>query len=89
MNEHLILMVTRQTLLIILLVSAPPVLLSLLVGLLISIFQAATQIQEQTLTFVPKLIAVYAALLIAGGWMLSQVVRFTNALFNALPGLLG
>jgi flagellar biosynthetic protein FliQ len=56
---------------------------------MISLFQAATQIQEQTLSFVPKMIAVAIALLVTGNWVLSQLISFTHQLFQALPHLLG
>jgi flagellar biosynthetic protein FliQ len=62
---------------------------ALLVGLLIGIFQAATQIQEMTLSFIPKLIALTFALLFAGPWMLRMLVEFTERLFMAIPGMLG
>jgi len=65
-----------------LLVSAPILLVAILVGLIISIFQATTQIQEQTLTFVPKLIAVAVVGLITGSWMLHQLVNFTERIFT-------
>jgi flagellar biosynthetic protein FliQ len=70
-------------------VAAPMLLTALLVGFLISLFQAATQIQEQTLSFVPKMIAVCIALLVTGNWVLSEMVSFTHQLFNMLPQLLG
>ena len=70
-------------------VAAPILLTALLVGFVISLFQAATQIQEQTLSFVPKMIAVAIALLVTGNWVLSELVDFTHSLFDALPRLLG
>jgi flagellar biosynthetic protein FliQ len=70
-------------------VAAPILLTALLVGFLISLFQAATQIQEQTLSFVPKMIAVAIALLVTGNWVLAQLVDFTHQLFAELPALLG
>ncbi len=85
--EAYILQVTREALLLVLLASAPPVLASLATGLIISIFQATTQIQEQTLTFVPKLIAVMATLIITGPWIGGQLLRFTRMLFEGFPGL--
>jgi flagellar biosynthesis protein FliQ len=69
-------------------VAAPILLTALLVGFLISLFQAATQIQEQTLSFVPKMIAVAIALLVTGNWVLNQMVTFTQSLFDMLPRLL-
>jgi flagellar biosynthetic protein FliQ len=70
-------------------VAAPVLLTALLVGFLISLFQAATQIQEQTLSFVPKMIAVAIALLVSGNWVLQEMVSFTHTLFDMLPSLLG
>jgi flagellar biosynthesis protein FliQ len=70
-------------------IAAPMLLTALLVGFLISLFQAATQIQEPTLSFVPKMIAVAIALLVTGNWVLSELVSFTHQLFAMLPHLLG
>jgi flagellar biosynthetic protein FliQ len=70
-------------------VAAPILVTALLVGFLISLFQAATQIQEPTLSFVPKVIAVAIALLVTGNWVLSTLVDFTQQLFASLPQLLG
>ena len=78
-----------RTMLIAAKVAAPVLLTALLVGFLISLFQAATQIQEQTLSFVPKVIAVAIALLVSGNWVLSELVSFTQSLFDMLPSLLG
>lgn len=70
-------------------ISAPILLTALGVGFLISLFQAATQIQEPTLSFVPKVIAIAVALLLTGNWILAELVSFTEDLFAMLPGLLG
>ena len=78
-----------QTMMLAAKVAAPVLLTALLVGFLISLFQAATQIQEQTLSFVPKMIAVAIALLVSGNWVLSELVSFTQSLFDMLPSLLG
>ena len=78
-----------QTTLLAAKVAAPVLLTALLVGFLISLFQAATQIQEPTLSFVPKMIAVAIALLVTGNWVLSELVSFTHELFGMLPHLLG
>ena len=67
-------------------IAAPMLLTSLVIGLLISIFQVVTQVQEMTLTFVPKIIASVAVVLIFGGWMLTTLVNFTVALFNIAAG---
>ncbi len=66
-----------HSLVLVLILSAPAVLAGLLVGFMISLFQAVTQIQEQTLTFVPKIIAVFLVLLVTGGWTISQLNGFT------------
>ena len=78
-----------QTMLVAAKVSAPILLTALLVGFMISLFQAATQIQEPTLSFVPKMIAVAIALLVTGNWVLAELVSFTDHLFESLPRLLG
>jgi flagellar biosynthetic protein FliQ len=78
-----------QTMMLAAKVAAPILLTALLVGFLISLFQAATQIQEQTLSFVPKMIAVAIALLVSGNWVLAELVSFTQSLFDMLPTLLG
>jgi len=77
--------VARQSLFLALILTAPPVMAALLVGLTISIMQATTQIQEQTLTFVPKLVAVVSTLAIAGPWMLAQLIAFTTSIYSSIP----
>ena len=81
--------IATQTMLVGAKVAAPILLTALLVGFMISLFQAATQIQEPTLSFVPKMIAVAIALLVTGNWVLSELVSFTDHLFESLPRLLG
>jgi flagellar biosynthesis protein FliQ len=70
-------------------IAAPVLLTALVVGFAVSLFQAATQIQEPTLSFVPKVIAVAGALLLTGNWMMGEMVSFTQDLFEMLPRLLG
>ncbi len=70
-----------------LLLGAPLLLVALVVGLVISIFQAATQINEATLSFIPKLLAVFATLVIAGPWMLGMMVDYLRQLFSSIPQL--
>ena len=82
--EQQLIQMSREALYLALLCSAPPILASMLVGLAVSVFQATTQIQEQTLTFVPKLVAVFLSLVIAGPWIGSQFIRFTKALFEMI-----
>ena len=67
--------------------SAPAVLAGLLVGFMISLFQAVTQIQEQTLTFVPKIIAVFVVLLVTGGWLIGEIQLFTQSTYDTVDHL--
>jgi len=71
-----------QALLMILILSAPPILISMSIGLFIAVLQAATQIQEQTLSFTVKLIAVIFTLLLMGGWLGAQILQFANTIFQ-------
>ena len=80
--------VGRQTLEVIGLLAGPLLISSLIVGLIIAMFQAATQINEMTLTFIPKLITVAAVLMIAGPWLLQNMVSFTVRLYQSIPQLI-
>ena len=82
MTEGQVLDIAREALFNIIICSAPPLLVSLVVGLIISIFQTVTSIQEQTLTFVPKIIAVFLALIILGNWMLTELSNFMISLWS-------
>lgn len=84
MNEDIILDLFRDAIFLILGVSAPMMITALVVGLVIAIFQATTQIQEQTLAFVPKLIAIFLVILVLGPWIIDQMVVYTQALFENL-----
>jgi flagellar biosynthetic protein FliQ len=84
-GNELILRAVREGLLLVVLVSAPPLLASLATGLIVSILQAATQIHEQTLVFVPKLLVVALVLIAMGPMLGAQVLRFTQALLLAIP----
>ena len=75
----------RHAMLISLQMSMPILILSLVIGVIVSLFQAVTQIQEQTLTFVPKIMALVVALTVLGPWMLHTIVGFTAGLFGSLP----
>ena len=68
-------------------IAAPLILAGLIVGALVSVFQAATQIQEQSLVFVPKVVTLVAALSVCGGWMMTRLVEFTRSLLLSLPHL--
>lgn len=83
--QEFIIAIAKQALLLALIITAPPVMVALLVGLTISILQATTQIQEMTLTFVPKLVGVVSTLGIAGPWMLEKLIIFTNSALTAFP----
>ena len=74
--------ITRNTLYVIITTAAPLLLISLVVGLTISIFQTVTSIQEQTLTFVPKVIAIFIGLMVMGHWMMNNMVAFTESLWS-------
>lgn len=88
MTDTAILAIALQTMVVALKLSAPILVTSLVIGFAISLFQSMTQIQEFTLSFVPKVIGVGVALLISGNWMLQTMVDFTNDLFETLPALL-
>ena len=81
----LLIQIAREGLLLVLVASAPPVLASLAIGLVVSVIQATTQIQEQTLTFVPKIIGVVISLVVAGPWIGAQLIRFTRVVFESIP----
>ncbi|HHX51564.1 MAG TPA: flagellar biosynthesis protein FliQ [Clostridia bacterium] len=87
MSQEFVVNLAREALVLALLLAAPALGLGLLVGLVISIFQATTQIQEQTLTFVPKIVAVLLSLLLFGSWMLTTLMDFTSSLFGSLSSL--
>ena len=89
MTPEMVLNLVRQALEVTILVSAPLLLTALVTGLLVSVFQAATQINEMTLSFIPKLLAIFLALVIAGPWMLGVMVDFTRRLILGIPGMIG
>jgi flagellar biosynthetic protein FliQ len=88
-SEDLLLRVAREALLLVLVLSAPALLASLVVGLVVGLLQATTQVQEPTLTFVPKLLAVFLVLALSAPWMGVQLLRFSTVIFEALPRLAG
>lgn len=87
MNTGQIIDIARRAIYVATMVSAPVLIICLLVGILISIFQAATQIHEQSLSFVPKIIVVIILLFIAGNWMINQLTDFTKEAFNFITNL--
>ncbi len=80
--------IVQQALQMVILVSAPPLLAALITGLLISIFQAATSINEMTLTFVPKIIVIFVVLILAGPWMIDLMTAYVQQLFGSIPQLI-
>ena len=85
MGQEVILEVMQTAILTVILVAAPPLLLGLAVGLVVSLFQAITSIQEATLAFVPKILAVFLALIIFGAWMINLLMDFVEELYNSIP----
>lgn len=85
--EAKLLELAGESLMWVLVLSAPTVLAGMAIGFLISLFQAVTQIQEQTLTFVPKIIAVFVVLLISGGWMIGQIKEFTQTTWKDVAAM--
>lgn len=85
MSEELVLEVGRNAIEVTLMVAAPLLIVSLVIGLIISLFQVATSLQDVTLTFVPKVVAVGVTIIIAGTWMLGVLVSFTRTLFELVP----
>lgn len=89
MNSQTVLTLGEQALQMTMLLCAPLLLTALVVGLVVSVFQAATQINEMTLSFIPKLVAMFAVLVIAGPWMLSILVDYMHRLFSSIPQMIG
>jgi len=87
MIEQLVIRVFREALVLTIILSMGPMLVSMVVGLIISLFQATTQIHEQTLTFVPKILAVFLSLALLGPWLISQMVKFANSVFSLIGQL--
>lgn len=89
MTDSDVIDIAMRTMMVAAKISAPILLTALLVGFMVSLFQAATQIQEPTLSFVPKMLAVAGALILTGNWILGELISFTQDLFEMLPHLLG
>jgi flagellar biosynthetic protein FliQ len=89
MTPEVVVTVGRQALEMTLMLSAPLLLTALAVGLIVGIFQAATSINEMTLSFIPKLLAMAAVLALTGPWMLRSLVEYSRALIESIPGLVG
>ena len=89
MTPESVMTIGQQALEITLMVSAPPLLTALIIGLVVSIFQAATQINEMTLSFIPKLIGMFIVLIISGPWMMGILLDYMTRLFSSIPYMVG
>ena len=89
MNPETVLALGQEALTLTTLLAAPLLLGALATGLLIGVLQAATQINEMTLSFIPKVLALVVTLILAGPWMLGEIMVYTTTLFTAIPGILG
>ena len=89
MTPGIVIDIGRHAVELTLMISAPLFIAALAVGLLVSIFQAATQINEATLSFVPKVVAIFLTLILAGPWMLTVMTDYVRRLYEAIPSLIG
>jgi flagellar biosynthesis protein FliQ len=89
MNSTAVIAMIREALELTLLISAPLLLTALAVGLVVSVFQAATQINEMTLSFIPKLLGVFVAMVVSGPWILQLLIDYTQRIFTNIPLLVG
>jgi flagellar biosynthesis protein FliQ len=89
MTPETVMTIGSRALEITLLLAAPLLLVALVTGLVVGVFQAATQINEMTLSFIPKLLAMAVAIAVAGPWMIKLIVGYTQQLFASIPGLIG
>ncbi|MDQ2819205.1 MAG: flagellar biosynthesis protein FliQ [Pseudomonadota bacterium] len=89
MTPESVMTMGRTAMEVTLMISAPLLLVALIIGLIVSIFQAATQINEATLSFIPKLVGIFVALIVAGPWMLSIMLDYMRNVFNGIPGMIG
>lgn len=85
MSPEMVMSLAYQGMKVTLMIAAPLLLTALLIGLLVSLFQAATQINEMTLTFIPKILGVFAALILSGAWIIQLLVNFTRELLQNIP----
>jgi flagellar biosynthetic protein FliQ len=89
MNPEYVMTMGRHAMEVALMIAAPMLLVALVIGLIVSIFQAATQINEMTLSFIPKLVGIFVALVVAGPWMLTIMLDYMRELFTGIPGMIG
>jgi flagellar biosynthetic protein FliQ len=88
-NQDVVVSIVVQAMQVGLMVALPMLLMALVVGLAVSIFQAVTQIQEQTLAFIPKVLGLVAVIAVGGPWMLAQILGYTERLYTSIPSLVG
>ena len=89
MTPEMVMNIGRQAIEMMLMMAGPLLLSGMIIGLIVSIFQAATQINEATLSFIPKLIGIFVMLIVAGPWMLQMMVDYIRRLFESIPQLIG
>ncbi|MGZ8289272.1 MAG: flagellar biosynthesis protein FliQ [Telluria sp.] len=89
MTPESVMTMGRTAMEVTLMVAAPMLLVALIIGLIVSIFQAATQINEATLSFIPKLVGIFVALVVAGPWMLAVMLDYMRGVLTGIPGLIG
>ena len=89
MTPELVMDIGRQAVEMTLMLSGPLLLAALVIGLIVSIFQAATQIIEATLSFVPKLVAIFITMIVAGPWMITVLTDYVRRLYESIPGMIG
>ena len=89
MTPETVMTMGRDAMQVTLMIAAPLLLVALVIGLVVSIFQAATQINETTLSFIPKLVGVFVALIVAGPWMLTVMLDYMRQIFSGIPGMIG
>jgi flagellar biosynthetic protein FliQ len=89
MNQDVVVSIAVQAMEVGLKVALPMLLVGLVIGLLVSIFQSVTQIQEQSLSFIPKILGLVVVVIVAGPWMLGQLVSWTQQLYTSIPSLVG
>jgi flagellar biosynthesis protein FliQ len=89
MTPESVMTMGRQAIEVTIMVAAPMLLVALAIGLVVSIFQAATQINETTLSFIPKLVGIFIAMIVAGPWMLSVMLDYMRQMFTGIPGMVG
>jgi flagellar biosynthesis protein FliQ len=89
MNQDTVVNLASQAMSLALKIAGPLLLVALVIGLLVSVFQAVTQIQEQSLTLIPKIVGVAVVIVVLGPWMLGQLVSYTAELYTAIPSMVG